>query len=192
MGAFSVTRLPLEGALVIAPKVFRDDRGFFFESYQKTDFGQLGIREEFVQDNQSCSRKGVVRGLHFQTACAQGKLVRVVRGSVYDALVDIRRGSPTYGRSFGIRLDSSAEKMVYVPVGFAHGFVALVDRSVVQYKTTDYYHPEYEAGIRWNDPYLGISWPLKDNGIDRPLISEKDAALPLLTDISSPYTYEGR
>ena len=175
---------------MIEPRIFSDNRGFFFESYTKKDFEQLGIREDFVQDNHSCSKKGVIRGLHYQSGYPQGKLVRVLRGSVYDVIIDIRKGSPHYGKYFGIPLNSKDHTMVYVPVGFAHGFLSLEDQTEVEYKTTDYYHPEFDAGIIWNDPNIGINWPLKEYGIDSPLLSAKDANLPRLADIDSPFEYQ--
>jgi dTDP-4-dehydrorhamnose 3,5-epimerase len=190
MEKFRVQVGDIEGILVIEPRTFSDNRGFFLESYHKRDFERLGITEDFVQDNHSCSRKGVIRGLHYQGRYPQGKLFRVLRGSVYDVMVDIRKGSPTFGKHFGISLSSKDHRMVYIPVGFAHGFLALDDRTEVQYKTTEYYHPEYDAGIIWNDPDIGISWPLKKHGIGRPVVSPKDADLPLLVEIQSPYEYQ--
>ncbi len=178
-----------EGVMVLEPLKFSDDRGFFLESYHKRNFELLGITENFVQDNHSCSRKGVIRGLHFQSGHPQGKLVKVFRGSIYDVIVDIRKKSPKYGKYIGIHLDNKENKMVYVPVGFAHGFLSLEDQTEIQYKTTDFYHPEYDAGIRWNDPDIGIAWPLQEYGIDAPLLSAKDASLPLLRDVDSPFQY---
>jgi len=189
MEKFQVTTTFLEGVIILEPRCFSDERGFFLESYTKRDFEQLSISEEFVQDNHSCSRKGVIRGLHYQSRYPQGKLVRVLRGSIYDVMVDIRNGSPTFGKYNGIYLEGKDHKMVYIPVGFAHGFLALEDRTEVQYKTTEYYHPEYDAGILWDDPDIGISWPLKEYKIERPALSSKDANLPLLKDIVSPFEY---
>jgi dTDP-4-dehydrorhamnose 3,5-epimerase len=190
MEKFQVSIPDIEGIMVIEPRCFSDDRGFFLESYHKRDFEILGISEDFVQDNHSCSKKGVIRGLHYQSGYPQGKLVRVLRGSIYDVTIDIRKGSPHFGKYFGINMSSKDHRMVYVPVGFAHGFLSLEDRTEVQYKTTDYYHPEYDAGILWNDPAIGITWPLNENGIHSPVLSAKDADLPLLVDIDSPFEYQ--
>ena len=173
----------------IKPKVFSDSRGFFYESYSKRDMEQVGIPYDFVQDNQSCSAKGVVRGLHFQSKHPQGKLIRVLRGSIYDVVVDIRKKSPTFGKSAGFEISSDGFRMIWVPVGFAHGFLSLENHTEVLYKTTDFYYPEYDAGIRWNDPDLGASWPLAKYGISSAIISEKDARLPMLKDIVSPFEF---
>ena len=190
MEKFQKTTLSLDGIIIIAPRIFSDERGFFFESYTKKDFEHLGIPEDFVQDNHSCSKKGVIRGLHYQSGYAQGKLVQVLRGSIYDVMIDIRKGSPHYGKYFGISLRSIDHRLIYIPVGFAHGFLSLEDQTEVQYKTTEYYHPEYDAGILWNDPVLKITWPLKEHGIDTPLLSPKDAVLPRLSEIESPFEYQ--
>ena len=172
---------------IIEPKVFSDSRGFFFESYSRRDMELIGISDDFVQDNQSCSAKGVVRGLHFQIKHPQGKLVRVLRGSIYDVVVDLRKRSPTFGTSIGFEISAQDFRMVWIPVGFAHGFLSLEDHTEVLYKTTDFYYPEYDAGIRWNDPDLAINWPLAQYGISSAIISEKDAKLPLLKEIESPF-----
>jgi len=166
-------------------RVFSDSRGYFFECYSCRDMEGIGIPDVFVQDNQSCSAKGVVRGLHFQSRHPQGKLVRVLRGSIYDVVVDIRKGSPTFGKSVGFEISAQDFRMIWVPVGFAHGFLSLEDHTEVLYKTTDFYYPEYDTGIRWNDPDLGICWPLEQYGIASAIISEKDAQLPLLKEIAS-------
>jgi dTDP-4-dehydrorhamnose 3,5-epimerase len=171
----------------IEPKVFSDSRGFFYESYSRRDMELMGISDDFVQDNQSCSAKGVVRGLHFQIRHPQGKLIRILRGSIYDVVVDIRKRSPTFGKSIGFEISAHDFRMIWVPVGFAHGFLSLEDHTEVLYKTTDFYYPEYDAGIRWNDPNLGIYWPLAQYGISSAIISEKDAKLPLLNEIESPF-----
>jgi dTDP-4-dehydrorhamnose 3,5-epimerase len=168
-------------------RVFSDSRGYFFECYSCRDMEGIGIPDVFVQDNQSCSAKGVVRGLHFQSRHPQGKLVRVLRGSIYDVVVDIRKGSPTFGKSVGFEISAQDFRMIWVPVGFAHGFLSLEDHTEVLYKTTDFYYPEYDTGIRWNDPDLGICWPLEQYGIASAIISEKDAQLPLLKEIASPF-----
>ena len=161
------------------------------ESYTRNDFQKIGIPDEFVQDNHSCSQKGVLRGLHFQSAYPQGKLVRVVRGAIFDVVVDVRKRAPLYKKWVAVPLSASDHSSLWVPPGFAHGFLSLGDNTHVIYKTTDYYHPEYDAGIRWNDPGLDIPWPLQDLGLESPLISPKDAALPFLSDLESPFLYTG-
>ncbi len=182
-----ITNLP--GVFLITPRIFQDSRGFFMESYTRNDFQKIGIPDEFVQDNHSCSQKGVLRGLHFQSAYPQGKLVRIVRGAIFDVVVDIRKGSPSYKKWVAIPLSASDHSSLWVPPGFAHGFLSLGDNTHVIYKTTEYYHPEYDAGIRWDDPDLDIPWPLKDLGMEIPLISPKDAALPLLSEMESPFFF---
>jgi dTDP-4-dehydrorhamnose 3,5-epimerase len=161
---------------MIAPKVFGDERGFFLESYNRRNMAALGIDFEFVQDNHSRSAKGVLRGLHYQIRQPQGKLVRVVAGEVFDVAVDIRRASPTFGRWVGMTLSADNKRMAWIPPGFAHGFYVTSDCAEVLYKATDYYAPEHERSILWNDPALGIEWPLSGE----PLLSEKDRrGLPL-------------
>ncbi len=177
---------------IIRPTVFEDDRGFFLETYNRKELAAVGIAEEFVQDNISHSGKGVVRGLHYQTRKAQCKLVRVIRGKIFDVVVDIRNGSETYGHHIGIELSPMDYTIVYVPIGFAHGFMALEENTDVVYKVSDYYAPEYDAGIRWNDPDLGITWPVEDYNISHVRVSQKDAVLPMLKDIQSPFQYQGR
>jgi dTDP-4-dehydrorhamnose 3,5-epimerase len=167
--------------LVIEPKVFGDSRGFFLESFNTRSFQEAtGLRVDFVQDNHSRSAKGVLRGLHYQLQQPQGKLVRVVRGSVFDVAVDVRRSSPTFGRWVGIELSDDNHRQFWVPPGFAHGFVVLSDSADFLYKTTAYYAPEHERSIAWDDPELGIDWNLAAAGISEPLLSTKDrAAVPL-------------
>lgn len=173
------TALKLEGVFEIIPKVYKDDRGFFFEAFNENSFKLLGIPHDFVQDNQSFSNKGVVRGLHFQRApFAQGKLVRVLSGSIIDVVVDLRKDSSTFGQSLLIPISSDKGNMVYVPVGFAHGFVALED-SMVLYKCTNAYDKASDGGVRWDDPDLNINWGLQV----KPILSDKDKALPFLKDI---------
>jgi dTDP-4-dehydrorhamnose 3,5-epimerase len=177
-----VATTAIEGVLVIEPTVFGDDRGFFMESFNDRAFRDAtGCDAAFVQDNHSRSVRGVLRGLHFQLAPrAQGKLVRVVLGSVFDVAVDIREGSPTFGRWVGVELSERNRRQLWVPAGLAHGFVVTSDSADVLYKTTDYYAPELERSIRWDDPALSIDWPL-DGAL--PKLSAKDAAAPLLRDI---------
>ncbi len=172
MGKITVTPCEIEGLYVIEPKVFGDERGYFVETYNKNDFVEHGLDMEFVQDNQSMSKRGVLRGLHFQKEHPQGKLVRVLSGEVFDVAVDIRKGSPTYGQWFGVVLSAENMKQFYVSPGFAHGFLVLSDTAVFAYKCTDFYHPEDEGGIRWDDPEIGIQWPI-EQGMEI-VLSEKD------------------
>ncbi len=188
---FSRIKTSLPGIFIITPRIFRDSRGFFMESYTRNDFQGIGIPDEFVQDNHSCSQKGVLRGLHFQSLYPQGKLVRVVSGSIFDVVVDIRNGSPTWREWIAVTLSSHNPSLLWVPPGCAHGFLSLEENTNVLYKTTEYYHPEYDAGIRWDDPDLDIPWPLEDLGMKDPIVSLKDAALPCLSDLESPFSYEG-
>ena len=155
----TVTKCPIEGLFVIEPKVFGDARGYFMETYNQKDFEENGLAMQFVQDNQSSSAKGVLRGLHFQKTHPQGKLVRVVSGRVFDVAVDIRPGSETYGKWHGVELSAENKKQFYIPPGFAHGFLVLSDTAEFCYKCTDFYHPEDEGGLLWNDPKIGIKWP---------------------------------
>ena len=172
MGQFTVETCEIEGLKVITPKVFGDARGYFMETYQYEDFKELGIPEVFVQDNQSASRKGVLRGLHFQKQFTQDKLVRVIRGEVFDVAVDLRKGSPTFGKWHGVVLSAENKKQFFVPKNFAHGFLVLSDEAEFVYKCTDYYHPEDEGGIFYADPEIGVEWPFPD-GME-PILSEKD------------------
>lgn len=170
------THSHLPDVLIIQPRVFEDERGFFLESYQKERFAAVGIFFDFVQDNHSLSRKGVLRGLHYQIRQPQGKLVRVVAGEVFDVAVDIRRSSPTFGQWIGIHLSAQNKTMLWIPPGFAHGFYVVSEQAEVLYKATDYYAPQWERTILWNDPALGIDWPSHA----APIISPKDTAgLPL-------------
>ncbi len=172
MGKIVVTPCEIEGLYVIEPKVFGDERGYFVETYNKNDFLAHGLDMEFVQDNQSMSKKGVLRGLHFQKEHPQGKLVRVLSGEVFDVAVDIRKGSPTYGQWYGVVLSAENMKQFYVSPGFAHGFLVMSETAVFAYKCTDFYHPEDEGGIRWDDPEISIQWPIEpEMGV---ILSEKD------------------
>jgi len=169
----NVIKTEIPDLLIIEPKVFGDERGFFFESFNARAFAeQTGVTDSFVQDNHSRSAKGVLRGLHYQIQQPQGKLVRAVEGEIYDAVVDVRRSSPTFGKWFGITLSAENKCQLWVPAGFAHGFVVTSDYAEVLYKTTDYWAPEHERSIIWNDPALAIAWPLEGE----PLLSAKDAA----------------
>ena len=159
MGKITVETCHIEGLKVITPTVFGDERGYFMETYNYNDYKAAGIDMEFVQDNQSSSTKGVLRGLHFQKEFPQGKLVRVVKGSVFDVAVDLRSDSETYGKWFGVELTEENKKQFYIPEGFAHGFLVLSDLAEFCYKCTDFYHPGDEGGLAWNDPEIGIKWP---------------------------------
>lgn len=173
-----ITAAPLRGILIIEPKKFADDRGFFYESHQAQRYLEAGI-PPLVQDNVSRSKKNTLRGLHFQKPQAQGKMVWVTRGKVWDVMVDIRRSSPTYKQHFSIVLSDDDLKQLYIPPGFAHGFCVLSDEADFYYKCSDYYSPQNEHGILWNDPELGIEWP-----ITQPLLSAKDAVYPTLSEIT--------
>jgi dTDP-4-dehydrorhamnose 3,5-epimerase len=175
-----VTATALPGVKIIEPKVFNDARGFFFESYQAQKYQEIGIDLPFVQDNMSHSAKGVLRGLHYQLQRPQGKLVSVVSGEVFDVAVDIRVGSPTFGKWFGTILNDKEHKQLYIPPGYAHGFCVLSEEVDFHYKCTDYYHLEDEQGVFWNDPAIGINWPLNIE----PILSSKDQTYKCLKDIS--------
>lgn len=189
MGKFRVINTKLEGVYIIEPKVFGDERGYFMESYNKKEFNRLGLDMNFIQDNESKSTKGVLRGLHFQTKNTQGKLVRVTSGEVFDVAVDLRVGSPTFGKWEGVILSDINKKQFYIPEGFAHGFLVLSEEAVFNYKCTNYYSPEYDSGVLWNDEEIGIEWPL--NEIEKVILSEKDKNQKKLTDIEVPFKYEG-
>lgn len=176
MGQIKVTTCEIEGLKVIEPKVFGDDRGYFFESYNYNDYAAAGITEQFVQDNQSASKKGVLRGLHFQKEFPQDKLVRVIRGEVFDVAVDLRKDSKTYGKWFGVVLSEENKKQFFIPKNFAHGFLVLSDYAEFAYKCTDFYHPNDEGGLIWNDPEIGIEWPLQE-GVEL-VMSDKDQKWP--------------
>ena len=166
------TETPLRDVMVLEPKVFGDARGFFFEAYNEARFRELGLPTRFVQDNQSGSRKGVLRGLHYQMKQPQGKLVRALRGEIFDVAVDVRRGSPQFGQWFGLVLNEENRKMLWIPPGFAHGFLVMSEFAEVAYKASDLYAPEHERSLLWNDPAIGIEWPLEGD----PTLSAKDAA----------------
>jgi dTDP-4-dehydrorhamnose 3,5-epimerase len=172
--SYQVMQTPLAGVLVLEPKVFGDARGFFFESFNARDFEQAtGLKETFVQDNHSKSAKGVLRGLHYQVQHAQGKLVRVTQGAVFDVAVDIRKNSSTFGQWFGLELSGENKKQLWIPAGLAHGFLVTSDSAEFLYKTTDYYYPEHERSLLWSDSNVGIQWPL--HLLDaRPILSNKD------------------
>lgn len=176
----------IQGVFILEPQVFGDDRGYFFESFSERDFRKTvpGIR--FVQDNESRSRRGVVRGLHFQMPpYAQSKLVRVVEGKILDVAVDLRKGSPTFGEYVSIELSGDNHRQLFIPKGCAHGFSVLSDEAVVAYKCDEFYHPECEGGVAWNDPEIGIGWGF---GVEEAILSEKDRDRPLLKDFETPFT----
>ena len=176
MNNFTIKETPIKDLVIIEPKVFGDERGFFMETYNKKSFEELGLTMDFVQDNHSKSKKGVLRGLHFQTKHTQGKLVCVIKGSVYDVAVDLRKGSKTFGKWYAVKLSSENKLMFYIPEGFAHGFLTLEDETEFTYKCTDLYAPEYDSGILWNDETINIDWKFEEFGInpDELTISEKD------------------
>ena len=171
---------PLPGCLVLEPTVHGDDRGFFIESWNRSTFAGLGVEADFVQDNHSRSARGVLRGIHYQVEDPQGKLVRVTRGSVFDVVVDLRTSSPHFGAWHGVTLSEENKRLLWVPPGFGHGFLVTSDSADFQYKCTTFYSPEHDRGIRWNDPSIGIDWPLVDGR--EPTLSPKDASAPLLPD----------
>ena len=171
-------RTELEGLIVVEPDVYRDPRGFFLESYNARKYAEGGIPATFVQDNHSASVRGTLRGLHAQRSRPQGKLVRVIEGAVLDVAVDVRRRSPTFGRWIGVELTAENLRQCWVPPGFLHGFCVLSERAQLEYKVTDFYDPRDEIGVIWNDPRIGIDWPLKD-----PVLSAKDVKLPRLEEI---------
>lgn len=176
---YTATPTALQGVLILEPKVFGDDRGFFFESFNQRDFQQVtGLDVKFVQDNHSRSVRGVLRGLHYQIQHPQGKLVRVTQGQVYDVAVDLRKASPTFGHHVGVELSADNKRQLWIPPGFAHGFVVLSETAEFLYKTTDYWYPEHERSLLWSDAQLGIRWPIDAP----PQLAAKDAAAKLLAD----------
>ena len=176
--AFTFEKTKIPGVVIIQPQVFGDNRGYFMETYKKTDYEAAGITREFVQDNESSSTKGVLRGLHFQKDHTQGKLVRVTHGEVFDVAVDVRPGSETYGQWVGVTLSSEKKNMFYIPEGFAHGFLVLSDFAEFTYKCDEVYHPEDEGGIAWNDPDIAVVWP----DVGQIILSEKDKKNPTMAD----------
>jgi len=184
---FKFIELEIPGLVLIEPLIFDDERGFFLEFYKYSEFNQHGIKEFFVQDNHSKSSYGVLRGLHYQNPPKdQGKLVRVIKGEIYDVAVDIRRGSPTYGKWIGVNLSERNKQMLYIPPGFAHGFCVLSVEAEVIYKCTNEYDPSLEAGIIWNDPEISIQWPIEEL-----MISEKDRRWPNLNNANNYFVYGG-
>ncbi|MDE6021944.1 MAG: dTDP-4-dehydrorhamnose 3,5-epimerase [Muribaculaceae bacterium] len=183
-----IIKTNIEGVVIIAPRIFKDSRGYFFESYSKREFDENVAPIDFVQDNESCSSIGVMRGLHFQRPpYAQAKLVRCVKGAVLDVAVDIRKGSPSYGQHVAVELTEDNHRQFFIPRGFAHGFAVLSDIAVFQYKCDNYYHPEAEGGISIQDVSLGIDWRIDPS---KAILSEKDLCHPLISDFESPFVYE--
>ncbi|MGN0247848.1 MAG: dTDP-4-dehydrorhamnose 3,5-epimerase [Lachnospiraceae bacterium] len=179
MGKIKVETCEIEGLKVITPTVFGDERGYFMETYNYNDFAEAGIDVQFVQDNQSASKKGVLRGLHFQINYPQDKLVRVVNGEVFDVAVDLREDSKTFGKWFGVKLSAENKKQFFIPKNFAHGFIVLSDYAEFAYKCTDFYHPNDEGGLLWSDPEIGVEWPMPDGmSIDDLILSDKDRKWP--------------
>ncbi len=180
-----VIETEISGVLIIEPQVYEDERGFFYESYSRRRYASHGIQDLFVQDNHSKSKRGVLRGLHYQASPGQAKLVRVAVGEVFDVAVDIRHGSPMYGEWIGVTLSAGNRRQLYIPVGFAHGFCVTSDMAEFLYKVSSYYAPEEERGIAWDDPDLSIDWPVKE-----PILSERDRHHPRLCDAPRDYVYE--
>jgi dTDP-4-dehydrorhamnose 3,5-epimerase len=181
MDKFKVIETPIKNLLIIETKIFKDDRGFFIESYNLRDFANLGINVNFVQDNHSMSKKGVLRGLHFQLQHPQGKLVRAISGKVFDVAVDLRINSSTFGKWYGVELSEDNGLQFCIPPGFAHGFITLEDNTHFFYKCTEFYYPNDELGIIWNDPELNIQWPIHQ--VDKVIISDKDRKLPSFNEM---------
>jgi dTDP-4-dehydrorhamnose 3,5-epimerase len=186
MGEFAFLCTPIEGVTVVEPALFGDSRGYFMETYNAKDFTEAGITAEFVQDNQSKSSKGILRGLHMQKKHPQAKLVRCLSGEVYDVCVDVRPGSKTYGQWYGLILSEENRRQLFVPRGLAHGFLVLSETAVFAYKCDGFYRPGDEAGLPWNDPAVGIEWPL--DGIGQPLLNDRDANWPGLSGVAAPAT----
>ena len=181
MGKITITETGIEDLLIIEPAVFGDYRGYFTETYNKSDFIKAGLEYDFVQDNQSKSKKNVLRGLHYQKEHPQAKLVRVLEGEVFDVAVDLRPRSSTYGKWFGVMLSGTNMKQFLIPRGFAHGFVVMSDTATFAYKCDEFYHPEDEAGIRWDDPDIAVEWPISDE----PILSDKDKLHPWFREVKN-------
>lgn len=184
MSKFKKTETSIEGVYIVEPTVFGDERGYFMETYSKEEFKQIGLDYDYVQDNQSKSKKGVLRGLHFQTKNTQAKLIRVIKGEVFDVAVDLRPGSKTYGKWEGVILSEENKKMFVIPRGFAHGFLVLSNIAEFTYKCDDIYNAEAEGGLMWNDPDVGIKWPMGDLKEEDIITSPKDAKWPTLAELS--------
>jgi dTDP-4-dehydrorhamnose 3,5-epimerase len=189
MKKFDLINCFIPDLYIVEPKLFYDQRGFFLESYNKSEFNALGLDCCFVQDNHSSSKKGVLRGMHFQINHPQTKLIRVIKGKVFNVVADLRLNSPTYSKWFGIELTEENKKMLYIPIGFANGFLSLSDNTEIIYKVSDYYDPDSERGIIWNDPDLNILWPFDNYKIIMPIINNKDLKHPLLKDTITPFKF---
>ncbi len=185
MGKFKKIETSIDGVFIIEPTVFGDDRGYFMETYSETEFAEIGINNKFVQDNQSKSKKGVLRGLHFQKENSQAKLVRCLKGEVFDVAVDLRPDSKTYGKWEGVILSEENKKMFMIPRGFAHGFLVLSDTAEFAYKCDDIYNHDAEGGLKWNDPDVGIKWPMENISEDELLTSAKDGKWPSLAELKN-------
>ena len=183
MGKFKKMDTSIDALCIVEPTVVGDDRGYFMETYSETEFAEIGITNKFVQDNQSKSKKGVLRGLHFQKVNSQAKLVRVIKGAVYDVAVDLRPGSPTYGKYEGVMLTAENKKMFMIPRGFAHGFLVVSDEAEFVYKCDDIYNHAAEGGLKWDDPDVNIAWPMEGISQDELLTSEKDGKWPSLKEL---------
>jgi len=190
MGKFNFVKTDIPGVFVIETTAFEDDRGFFMESYNQKDFLEAGLSMKFVQENHSKSTKGVLRGLHFQREHPQGKLVRVISGAAYDVGVDLRKGSPTYGKYFGMVLTAENKKQLYIPEGFAHGFLSLKEGTEFLYKVTDFWYKESEDGLLWNDKDININWPIKEYEIENVNINERDKNWQSFKELRSPFEYK--
>ena len=190
MGKFNFVKTDIPGVFVIETTAFGDDRGFFMESYNQKDFLEAGLSMKFIQDNHSKSTKGVLRGLHFQREHPQGKLVRVISGAAYDVGVDLRKGSPTYGKYFGMVLTAENKKQLYIPEGFAHGFLSLKEGTEFLYKVTDFWYKESEDGLLWNDRDININWPIKEYEIQNVNINERDKTWQSFKELQSPFEYK--
>lgn len=189
MVKWNVQTTGIEGLHIIEPAIWRDSRGSFCEVFHRREFGELGLPGDFVQENQSVSHRGVLRGLHFQTQHPQGKLVRVVSGRVWDVAVDLRPESPTFGRSFATELSAENGRIIYIPPRFAHGFLSLEEPTLLVYLCTDYYFPQHDSGIRWDDPDLRVDWNFARLGIEKPILSAKDTQLPSFQDFLNSGVY---
>ena len=183
MSKFTFHKTEIEGAVIVEPTVFGDDRGYFMETYHEKEFAEGGITAHFVQDNQSSSTRGVLRGLHFQREYPQAKLVRVIDGTVFDVAVDIRKGSSTFGAWVGVELSAENKRQFFISRGLAHGFLVLSKTAEFTYKCDEFYHPEDEGGLAWDDPAIGIKWPL--SSMQKPLLSDKDQKNPILTELGA-------
>lgn len=185
MGNFKFNKTKIEGVYIIEPKVYGDHRGYFMETYSKKEFEENGLTVNFIQDNESFSKKGVLRGLHFQKEHSQGKLVRVIKGKIFDVAVDLRKKSKTYLQWVGVILSEENKTQFYIPEGFAHGFLVLSDTAIFNYKCTDFYHPEFDSGIIWNDKTINIDWPTE--GIEDLIFSQKDQELKSVEETEIPF-----